>query len=90
MKENDDLKIEMDEIQEKINDHENKFVQDVVSNNPLFQKFFAQAQENSSEIAQDLLKTIMKNEQEIERLRFNRRKIIKRELDKEARYLDQM
>ena len=90
MKENNELKEEMDEIAERNKDLENNIVIEQIQSNPVLQKIFNQAAENQSEIAQDLLKTIMKNEYEIERLRFNRRKQIQEGLDKEGKNIDKI
>lgn len=78
----------MDEIQEKINDLENNLVNQGINANPQLMKLFDTKNENHSEIAQQLLKNILKYEMEIERLRTNRRKMIKEHLNKEALNLE--
>ena len=87
-KENDMLKDELEEMQEKINDLENNMVGDFISKNKELQNIFSKTNENSSEIAQDLLKNIMKKEHEIERLIMNRRKLREKQTDMEAGNLE--
>lgn len=89
-KQNEDLKNEMQEIFERNQDLEANIVLDMIKNNATLQKIFNATAENQSEIAQDLLKTIMKNEYEIERLKMNRRKQQEQFLDKEASNLEKL
>ncbi len=90
IRENDVLKEELDEMQEKIRDLENNVVEDFITGNEELQRLFRTTNENSSEIAQDLLKNIMKKEHEIERLRLNRRKMLEEQIELEASTLAQI
>lgn len=87
---NAELKVEMQEIEERNQDLEANVVLETIQRSPTLQKIFNAAAENQSEIAQDLLKTIIKNEHEIERLKMNRRKTMEQLLSKDSQYMDQL
>lgn len=90
-KEIEHLKEEIDELNEKSNQFESGLVDKLVEKSPAIQDLLRQfggSSKEGSEIAQDLLKTVLKREQEISRLKANRKKLNNEILNAEARCID--
>ncbi len=90
-KEIEHLKDEIDDLSEKSSQLENGLVEKLVEKSPLIQELLRQfggSSKEGSEIAQDLLKTVLKREHEINRLKSNRKKLNNEILNAEARCID--
>lgn len=93
LQELEDLKEQYEEQEEKINNLETRAVENVVLNSKELKDLIynvKNTERDSSEIAQDLLKNIVRKDLEIARLRNNRKRHQREALDIEASYTERM
>jgi len=93
LKELEDLKEYTEELEEKIGNLETRAVENIVISSKELKELIynvKNSERDSSEIAQDLLKNIVRKDHEIARLRHNRKRRQKELLDLETSYTDKI
>lgn len=93
LQELEELNEENDELEEKVNNLETKAVESIVINSKELKELIynvKNTERDSSEIAQDLLKNIIKKDLEIARLKHNRKRAQKETLELETTFADRL
>ena len=93
LQELEELKEHNEELEEKVNNLENRAVENVILNSKELKDLIynvKNSERDSSEIAQDLLKNIVKKDLEIARLRHNRKRQQKETIELEAIFSDKL